>query len=178
MSNFPCSPAQRGVTLVELIIFIVVVSIGVAGVLIAFNTAVQSSADPMLNKQALRLAESTMQEVLQKSYQNDAADAANTSATLGCTPSTTPSCRANNPTDRPNYNDVDDYNGYSQSGVTTMDGAVTVTNLAAYSVSIAVDKVSATLGAIAAPDVKKITVTVSGKGQTLSLIGYRSNYGY
>ena len=75
--------AQQGVTLVELIIFIVVVSIGVAGVLIAFNTAVASSADPMLTKQALRLAESTLQEVLQKSYQNDALDATNTSATLG-----------------------------------------------------------------------------------------------
>lgn len=178
MRHRPGLAVQRGVTLIELIIFIVVVSIGVAGVLIAFNTAVKSSADPMLNKQALRLAESTMQEVLQKSYQNDALDAANTSATLGCTPSTTPSCRSNNPTDRPNYNDVDDYSGYSQTGVTTMDGAVTVTNLASYSVSIVVDKVSATLGAIAAPDVKKITVTVSGQGQTLSLTAYRSNYGY
>lgn len=172
------SLAQRGVTLVELIIFIVVVSIGVAGVLIAFNTAVASSADPMLTKQALRLAESTLQEVLQKSYQNDALDAANTSATLGCTATTTPSCRANNPTDRPNYNDVDDFNGYSQTGVTTLDGAVTVTNLATYALSISVDKATATLGAIAAPDVKKITVTVTGRGQTLSLSGYRSNYGY
>lgn len=168
---------QRGVTLIELIIFIVVVSIGVAGVLIAFNTAVKSSVDPMLNKQALRLAESTLQEVLQKSYQNDALDAANTSASLGCTLNTTPSCRANTPTDRPNYNDIDDYNNYTQSGVTTMDGAVTVTSLAGYSVSIVVNN-TATLGGIAATDVKKITVTVTGGGQTLTLSGYRSNYGY
>lgn len=172
------APRQRGVTLVELLIFIVVVSIGVTGVLIAFNSAVTSSADPMLSKQALRLAESTLQEVLQKSYQNDALDAANASSTLGCTPTTTPSCRANNPTDRPNYNDVDDYNAYSQSGVTTLDGAVTVTALATYSVSISVDKATATLGTITAPHVKKITVTVTGRGQTLSLVGYRSNYGY
>lgn len=182
MKFLPLRPApgrhQGGVTLIELIIFIVVVSVGLAGVLLVFNTSVQSSADPMIVKQALRVAEATMQEVLQKTYQNDADDSNNSSSTLGCTPTTTPRCSTNSVTDRPNYNDVDDYNGYSQTGIKSLDGTVSISNLTSYTVAITVDKTSATLGAIGTPNVKKITVTVTGGNQTISLTGYRTNYGY
>ena len=37
--------AQRGLTLIELIIYIVVVLVGLAGVLTVFNTTVRGSAD-------------------------------------------------------------------------------------------------------------------------------------
>ena len=51
-------PRQRGFTLVELIIFIVVVGAGLAGILSVSNQVVRSSADPMLTKQSVALAES------------------------------------------------------------------------------------------------------------------------
>jgi MSHA pilin protein MshD len=54
---------QRGLTMIELIIFILVVTIAVIGVLqvIALNTA--RSADPIRQKQALAIAEGLMNEI-------------------------------------------------------------------------------------------------------------------
>jgi MSHA pilin protein MshD len=54
---------QRGLTMIELVMFIVIVSIAVVGVLsvISFNT--RGSADPIRQKQAMAIAESLMDEV-------------------------------------------------------------------------------------------------------------------
>ena len=41
----------RGFTLIEIIIFIVVVSAGLAGILSVMNTVVKSSADPVVRMQ-------------------------------------------------------------------------------------------------------------------------------
>jgi MSHA pilin protein MshD len=172
-----------GFTLVEVIIFIVIVSIGLLGVLSAFNLGAAKSADPMIASQVLRIAEATMQEVLQKQYQNDATDPDNTSATLGCTVNTTtPKCTANTPAERASYNDVDDYNGFSQTGIKQLDGVTAVTGLESYTVTIGIDKsVAATLGSLTGGvpnQVKRITVTVTNGNQSTTLTGYRSNYGY
>ena len=43
---------QSGLTLIELIVFIVVVGVGIAGITLTYNTVVRHSADPMLRKQA------------------------------------------------------------------------------------------------------------------------------
>ena len=59
---------QRGFTLIEVIIFIVVASAGMAGILSISNTVVKSSADPMVRKQAVALADAILEEILQKEY--------------------------------------------------------------------------------------------------------------
>ena len=59
---------HRGFTLIELIIFIVVVSAGLAGILSVMNTVVKSSADPMVRKQSIAIAESLLEEILLKNY--------------------------------------------------------------------------------------------------------------
>lgn len=56
--------AQRGVNLIELIVAIVVVSIAISGVLLAFTQAVRFSADPMLEQQAAAIAEGYLDEIL------------------------------------------------------------------------------------------------------------------
>src|SRR5437763_11482345 len=53
----------RGVTLVELIVFIVIVSVAVMGVLTALDLSNRSSTDPMIQKQALAIAEALLEEV-------------------------------------------------------------------------------------------------------------------
>src|SRR5437660_12747115 len=53
----------RGVTLLELIVFIVVVSVAVVGVLTALNLSNSASTDPMIQKQALAIAEALLEEV-------------------------------------------------------------------------------------------------------------------
>ena len=59
---------QRGVTLIELIVFIVIVSVGLAGVLTVFNVVVRNSADPLVTKQALAVADALLEEILLKDF--------------------------------------------------------------------------------------------------------------
>ena len=55
--------ASRGVTLVELMVFIVIVGIAMAGMFAAFDTITRGSADPQVRKQVLAIAESLMDEI-------------------------------------------------------------------------------------------------------------------
>lgn len=54
---------ERGVTFIEMIIFIVIVSFAIAGILLVINNTTQRSADPQLRKQALAIAESLLEEI-------------------------------------------------------------------------------------------------------------------
>lgn len=57
------SARQRGLTLVELIMFIVIVSVAVVGVLQVITLNTGRSADPARRKQAMAIAEGLMEEV-------------------------------------------------------------------------------------------------------------------
>lgn len=59
---------SRGFSLIELIVAIVVLSLGLTGVLLAFNYAVRGSADPVLHKQALSIAEEKIAECQMLEY--------------------------------------------------------------------------------------------------------------
>lgn len=68
------TPAQRtrgrqgGASLIELIIFIVVVNAALAGVFSMLNMGVLHSADPMIRKQMLTIAEGLLDEIEQMPY--------------------------------------------------------------------------------------------------------------
>jgi len=55
---------QSGVTLVELILSMVIISIALTGVMTVMNLTVSHSADPVVNHQAVAIAEACMEEVL------------------------------------------------------------------------------------------------------------------
>lgn len=109
--------------MIEMIIFIVIVSIALTGVLSVFNVSVKSSADPMIRKQMLSIAESLLAEIQLKAFDDPEGD---------CTPKTVPSCRINNLFDRRNYNDVSDFNGYQSTGVFRRDGSGPIPGLESY----------------------------------------------
>ena len=54
---------QRGVSLIELIMFIIIISIAVTGVLLVMNRVSGHSADTLIRKQALAIAESLLEEI-------------------------------------------------------------------------------------------------------------------
>lgn len=56
-------PTQAGLTLIELLMFIVIVSIAAVAMLQVYSVTVKQSADPQLRKQALALAEGLLEEV-------------------------------------------------------------------------------------------------------------------
>lgn len=57
------NPRCRGASLVEVILFIVVVGIAAGGILMVFANTTRASADPLIRKQALAIAESLLEEV-------------------------------------------------------------------------------------------------------------------
>ena len=142
------SRRSAGFTLVELILLMVVFSIGLAGILIVINTSVSRSADPVLRKQAMAVAESMMEEI----------------TLMPTTPG--PGAGA-----RINFDDVNDYNGFATSGIYTINN-VAVAGLGAYDLNVTV--VAATLGGAAG---SQITVTVTGPmGTSYALQSFKTTY--
>ena len=142
---------RNGFTLVEMVITIVVIGVGVAGVLAAFQNAIKSSADPMVRKQLIALAEGMMEEITLKTY------AVGSGARNGCA--------------RLDADDIRDYDNYSET-VCSPDGTP-FPPLSAYTVSVDVADASGWLGIA---DTMKITVTVSRGRESFSLVSWRTNY--
>lgn len=181
--------AQHGFTLIELTVFIVIVSVAVLGVLrvISFTTA--NSADPQLRKQALVLAESMLEEVQLARYTfcNPIQDpAVETAANVaGCTVPQNVGAAPSTP-DRPYYN-VTDYVRAFNTPVTYTQDASKITFPAGYTVTVAVAPEVA-LGPAGAPitpadatpanmNALRITVVVTyGGNQAITLVGYRTRY--
>ena len=182
---------QTGISLIELIMFIIIVSVGIVGILPVFNMASSHSADPLLNKQATAIAESLLTEIEQMPFSwCDPQDANATTATsaAGCaaaandqnkggvafpvppapvpTPGTEIRWSATDP-----YDNVADYAGYSQTQ--TFDGRSYTST-----VTITRDSDAAVpLFGLPAGAVLRISVTVTGPGGTsVTIVGYRVRY--
>ncbi len=146
---------QRGLTLVEMVLAIVILGVGLSGVLIAFSTVTRGSADPVVTQQMLAIAEEMLEEIQLKPY----AVAANTA----------PAAYARN-----TFNDVLDYNGYDTSvpkKIYTIDGTP-VGSLDGYSVRVQAQ--SAALAGVGAA--LRINVTVTRGSDSLTLTGWRTDF--
>ena len=154
---------ERGLTLIELIVFIVIVSAAVAGILQVMTKVTGHSSDPLIHKQEIAVAESMLEEV---ELQDFIAASANSPVTA-----------ANRATA---YHIVSDYNGFATTGVYT-PGNVAVPGLGNYNLGVAVTH--AAMGAIPAASAVQITVTVTNSQlatndplrQTV-IDGYRTAY--
>jgi Tfp pilus assembly protein PilV len=58
--------SQRGITLIEQIVFMLIVSVGVVGLVSTMSSTVAHSADPQVTKQLAVIAESLLAEVAQQ----------------------------------------------------------------------------------------------------------------
>ena len=171
----------RGISLVELVMFIIIVGAAIAGVLPVFIQATASSADPLLRRQALAVAESVMSEVMLMPFtfcdpDDDNAETASSGAGCATTAESLGAEGGENRYGTPQFDNVNDYNGFSMSGIKDITNTA-VTGLTNYNVSVAV--AAAALGSITAGsgDALRITVTVTGPGNTtIVLDGYRSRH--
>jgi MSHA pilin protein MshD len=172
---------QRGLSLIELVIFIAVVSAALAAVLSVFIQSTGTSADPMLRRQSLAIAQSLLEEVSLMPFTFCDGDDANVT-----TATSTASCASGadaigpesgeNRFATPQFDNVNDYHGYSMSGIVDITNTA-VAGLSGYSASVAVTAAALNTMTAASGDVLRISVTVTDpRGGTLTLDGYRTRY--
>jgi MSHA pilin protein MshD len=147
-------PRERGVTLIELVISIVVVAVAASAVLglLARNTA--HSADAMVLAQAVSIAEAYLEEVSVKPFADpDGTDGEGA---------------------RSAFDDVDDYNGLYDAGARDQFGAA-IPALSGYTVSVTVSA-SAALTGVPAAAAERIDVRVrfAAPPVDFTLSGYKT----
>jgi len=158
------SAKQRGISLVELIMFIVIVSVALAGILLVMNVTTKSSADPLVRKQALAAAESLLEEIELQDF-NPA-----TGAVLVGT--VTQGNRASA------YHIVSDYQGFATTGIYTVDGIAPIAKLGNYNIT-SVSVANAALGSITSGSGNAVLITVTvtdPQGNQIAIDGYRTAY--
>lgn len=112
---------QRGISLIELVIFIVILSVALTGITLIYINTTRYSADPMVRIRSIELAQSTLEEILLKAYDDNTpvgggcvqmSGVGTTLCTSGVTPASDPVAgtplTAEEAT-RDLYDDVDDY---------------------------------------------------------------------
>ena len=174
-----------GFSLIELIVFIVVVSIAVAGVLVVLTTTVKSSSDPGIRKQMLAIAEAILEEVQLMPFtfcDPDDANVITATSTAGCATASnaegasSPQSGESRGSLATPYDNVWDYRTFGLTGITDISGTA-IAGLGGYSATVAV--AAAALGGITSGtgDSVLITVTVtSPQGDSIRLDGYRTRY--
>lgn len=144
---------QQGMTLVEVVIAIVIIAIAVTAVLGVFARNIENSADALVIRQGISIANAYLEEVSLKPFTDpDGIDGEGL---------------------RQNFDDVDDYNGLVDNGATDQFGNA-IAGLEAYTVSVAVGASSA-LPNVASADALRIDVRVSYPPQMdFTISGYRT----
>lgn len=147
--------SQRGVTLVELVIVIVIVGVAAAALYGAMASIGGRSADPLLRQQSLALAEAYLEEIQLQDFLD---------------PGTATPCPAP-PALRQNYDNVCDYAGLVDNGARNAYGEA-LAGLGDYRVSVAVTPQA--WNGLAASDVLYVQVSVRDpQGRQTILGGYR-----
>jgi len=156
--------SQRGLTLVELVISIVVVSIALTTVLGAMGLIGGNSADSAIRVQAMSIAESYLEEITAKAYFD---------------PDTGVLCETPIPpaSERPNYDNVCDYQGIATDTTVRNSSYTPITNLAQYAVTVTITpNAGAELNGLPAADAIRIDVQVQSPEGSYQLTGYRGRY--
>ena len=172
-----------GLTIVELIVTIAIVGTGVAGILLVLNVAVRGSADPLVEKQALAIAESLLEEIQLMPFtycDPDDANAGTATNAAGC------ATQVENMGPEPGetrvsattpFDNVNDYHGFTMTSITDITGTA-IAGLSGYSASVAITQ-QALNGPpnVVAGESLLIAVTVNGPfNTTVRLDGYRTRY--
>jgi len=176
---------MHGLSLIEVVVFIVVLSIGIAGITMLYNQLTVASVDPLVRKQAIAIAASLLEEIQLKGFTTCDPDddnfhthpspACTTLEALGPEPLPVPEGRYADP----RFDNVNDYDGFAMSGANIRDVTNTViTELEAYAVTVSVANAGGDFPDVAdVTDALRITVAVTGPaGVSVSLQGYRLRY--
>jgi MSHA pilin protein MshD len=173
---------RHGLSLIELLIFIGIVSVALAALVRVFVQATVASADPLVQRQALAIAESLLEEVQLMPFtfcDSEDANVETATSAAGCAGAAeAPGPEAGETrTGLPSFDHVNDYHGLALAGGITDLTGTAVAGLGAYSASVSVAAAALHTLSAASDDALKISVTVTGPGGvSLTLVGYRSRH--
>lgn len=167
--------SSRGFTLIELVVSIVVLSIGVTTFLTLILQTTRDSPDAMIQEQAYAIAQSYMEEILSQPF---------------CDPDFSTDCRANCTANacttcslaegsRNLFDDVCDYDGLSDNGAEDFNGPIA--GLSGYNVDVTVDDSGATLNGLSSATGQVVRIDVRVRHDTFTdldatLKAYMSNF--
>lgn len=151
--RYGSSRFEKGFSLIELIVFIVVISIALVGLLSVYQQAIVNSVDPIRRIRTLELAQARLDQVLALRYD----DATPSGGIPACSSSVPDALPCTNTPDA-NMDDVDDYTGIVDTPYPGYTRTVQVTNFGTNFAKI-------------------ITVSVAAPGgEVLTLAAYRMNF--
>lgn len=170
---------ERGVTLIELVLFIVIVGLASAAILGVMSLTTKHSADPQLRKQALAIAEGMLEEIQLARFtfcdpQDPAAETATSPS--GCAVPEGPGEEANG-AGRPfdNVNDYVDAYGTAKNYATDAQGNAWVASPTQnYTASVTITEQA--LNGLPATEGLHIRVVVPYADQQIVLDSYRVRY--
>jgi MSHA pilin protein MshD len=176
------SSRQRGFSLLETVIFTVVLGIGIAGLAVLYNQFTLASVDPLIRKQALAIANSLMEEIQLRAF-------------TYCDPDDPQVFTATAPGDcgiqegigqeggetryaDPRYDNVSDYNSFPAMVGIVDANANAIVGLESYTATVTVANAGGDFpAAIPAAAALLVTVTVTGPANVrVVLQGYRLRY--
>ena len=146
---------QRGTTLVEMVVSIVILSIASTGILMVMTQNARYSADPMLREQAVAIAQAYMEEILLRPSNDPDGSSGESSRAL--------------------FDDIWDYQGLNDNAGAVDQSGTPIAGLEGYNIQVAIDSGGVTFGGSAAT---RIRVTVSHDGHSginMPITAYRIN---
>jgi MSHA pilin protein MshD len=190
---------SAGLSLVELVIFIVIVGGAVIGILSVMNVTTAASADPMVRKQALAIAESLLEEIELMPFTfcdpddplaatalagacTGGADGANDENAVAAGVLRGPELAgsvggAEGRYATPRFDNVSDYNGFTMSGTIKDITFADIAGLGAYTVTVIITRAGTSPFSLPNAAVLQIDVRVqAGTAVDITLTGYRFRY--
>lgn len=150
--------AQGGFSLIETIVFLVVISVALVSLTAVFNQFVVQSVDPAVRVRALEHGQALLDEILARRFDQNTP----TGGVPACGTDNAPACAGINPDGR--FDDVGDYHGLVD------------TSFAYYQLSVSVIEAGSELG-LDNNLARRITVTVDADdGSRLVLSAYKVNF--
>ncbi|PCH57807.1 MAG: pilus assembly protein MshD [Legionellales bacterium] len=146
--------SNKGFTLVELVLAIVIIGVALSGTLMAFNITTRYSADPMLIQQATMIGQAYLEEVLGKDF-----DPPGTAST-----------------NRATHTSIHDYDGWQDIGVRDQTDT-SISGLENYTVDISINVTDDLSPLVANTEIKRIDVIVSHTYlNPIVLSSYKANF--
>ena len=166
-----------GFTLIELVLAIVILSIGVTAFVALINQTVRHSADPMVNSQANAIAQAYLEEIMLSNFCDpDLTSDCPTDCAAACNVCTAFSSQVGET--RATFDDVCDYNSLPDNIVRNRFGTQ-ITPLNDYTVTVQVDDTGVTLDGLSSNNGQVVRIDVNithANGADVSISGYKTNF--